>query len=117
MIFPHGIFMVYHKDLSSLWLLKVFRLMDLVSFISTKQNKFLINSLIGYKQQKALNDYELRYTMDQDYNYISEKILMRELFKTCSIFIQFVFVVYLVGNVWMIFVIVVHNIKFGHEAN
>ena len=74
MLFPHGIFMIFAKDFCKLWMLKAMRIRDLAQYISNQNMKAIINLMVSYKQKQALDDENLKYSMVEDSNYISERI-------------------------------------------
>ena len=67
--------------------------------------------MVNYKYQKALNDEKLRYSVEEDFNMINESTYLKGLLKIQSIFIQFVFTVYLVANTWLVFVELTHDLS------
>ena len=73
--------------------------------------------MVNYKQQKALMDENLRYSTDEDFNYISERIFIRNVFKVVSILVQFIFTVYLVGNFWIVMVLLTYGPDDEEEVN
>ena len=70
MIIPHGIFMIYNKSFSAFWLIKTLRMRDLIKYLSNEYNKLFVNAMVSYKQQQALQDDNLKYCIDEDYNMI-----------------------------------------------
>ena len=86
-------------------MLKTARIRDLVQYISNQNMKAIINLMVSYKQNKALKDDNLKYSMVEDSNYISERVTIRGLLKILQIFIGFIFTVYLAANFWIAMVI------------
>ena len=54
MLFPHGVFMIYDESLGSLWMFKTLRVRDLIQYINNQNIKYVINTMVNYKQQQAL---------------------------------------------------------------
>lgn len=69
-----------------------------------------------YKRKQALKDENQKYSMLEDFNYIDEQIKLRGAFKVCSIFIQFIFVVFLIANLWAMLVLLVHDDEPGPDG-
>ena len=86
-------------------MLKTARIRDLVQYISNQNMKAIINLMVSYKQNKALKDDNLKFSMVEDSNYISERVTIRGLLKILQIFIGFIFTVYLAANFWIAMVI------------
>ena len=53
----------------------------------------------------------MRYSVDEDFSYTQERIYLQVILKIFSIFIQFVFTVYLLANVWIIFVKIMNSLN------
>lgn len=51
-----------------------------------------------------MHDENLRSTIVEDFNYISERIVLTGVFKVIAIFVQFVIVVYFISILWLMIV-------------
>ena len=93
-----------HHNLRVLWYIKCSRMQYLMFIFNPKLFKPMIDWFIGSKRKKYLRDQQLSHNMDEDMNFITLRIYLKNLMRIVSLIIRITIIVYLSGNAWFIVV-------------
>ena len=110
-----GIFSMIDSRLKFLWLIKAIRIKDLMRYMSKRQFNQMVDLYIEYRQGNNLQDPERRNEINEDLIYIEDKIYLRSLLKIFRLLAIVGFIIYFVGEYWLIYVQIVCMFKFYHE--
>jgi hypothetical protein len=108
-----GIFSLIDTRLKFLWLIKAIRIKDLMMYMSERQFNQMVDFYIEYRQGNNLEDPAKRNEINEDLIYIEDKIHLRSMFKIIRLLAIVVFVVYFVGQYWLIYTQIVCMFKYG----
>ena len=123
-LLPWGyMFTYFNPRLKFMWLIKAVRIKELLHYMSNKVILGPVHSYYEIKQQKCLNDPNLRCSIDVDCIFITDKILSSQILKMMRLIVFIMICTYFVGQYWYIFTLNIHEfgvtsfLDYGDEWN
>lgn len=113
-LFPFGYLGTFiDTKLRILWYIKCHRMKYLLFLFNPRLFQPVINWYIERKQNLYLNDQEKKKETNEDLIFITLKIFVKNIMKIFSLIIKITMIVYIVANLWFVFVYLQGDIMYN----